>query len=154
MPSFYRIEQRRYAGDAFSGIGGLFSAGRWHRKGARVAYASEHPGVSAMEKRVWLGSLADALVEDFVVIPVEIPTRCIEVVDPAGLPDGWDGFPHIPETQEIGMRWLREARSAALQVPSVVVPRSVNVVINPAHPDAGRFTTGGPDPFDWDPRLF
>lgn len=154
MPTFYRIEKRRYVAEAFAGLGGLFSAGRWHRKGVRVAYASEHPGVSAMEKRVWLGSLDDALAEDFVVVPIEIPSRQIEGVAPADLPEGWDGFPHLPATQDLGMRWLREARSVALQVPSAVVPRSVNVLINPAHPDAAGLTAGGPDPFDWDPRLF
>ena len=154
MPTFYRIEKRRHAADAFAGIGGLFSAGRWHRRGVRVSYASGHQAVAAMEKLVWLGSLEDALAEDYVVVPVDVPHAAIEVLPPADLPEGWDAFPHRPETQEIGARWLREGRSAALQVPSAVVPHAVNVLINPAHPDAAGFTAGGPDPFDWDPRLF
>ena len=154
MPTFYRIEKRRHAHDAFAGIGGLFSAGRWHRRGVRVSYASEHQAVAAMEKLVWLGSLEDALAGDYVVVPVDVPQAAIEVVSPADLPEGWDAFPHPPATQEIGTRWLRERRSAALQVPSAVVPHAVNVLINPAHPDAARLTAGGPDPFDWDPRLF
>ena len=76
------------------------------------------------------------------------------MVSPADLPEGWDAFPHPPATQEIGTRWLREGRSAALQVPSAVVPHAANVLINPAHPDVADLTAGGPDPFDWDPRLF
>ena len=154
MPTFYRIEKRRHVADAFAGLGGLFSAGRWHRKGVRISYASEHQAVAAMEKLVWLGSLEDALAGDYVVVPVDVPLSAIEVLAHDDLPDDWDAFPHPSATQEIGMRWLREARSAALQVPSAVVPHAVNVLVNPAHPDAAGFTTGGPDPFDWDPRLF
>lgn len=154
MPTFYRIEKRRHVPDAFAGLGGLFSAGRWHRRGVRVSYASEHQAVAAMEKLVWLGSLEDALAGNYVVVPLDVPRSAIEVLDVSGLPDGWNAFPHPRETQEIGMRWLREGRSVALQVPSAVVPHAANVLINPAHADASKLTTGGPDPFDWDPRLF
>ena len=154
MPTFYRIEKRRHVADALAGIGGPFAAGRWHRKGVRMSYASEHQAVAAMEKRVWLGSLEDALAGDYVVVPVGVPDDVIEVLRTADLPEGWSRFPHPPETQEIGMRWLVEARSAALRVPSAVVPRAFNVLLNPAHPDASRLTTGGADPFAWDPRLF
>lgn len=154
MPTFYRIEKRRHAADAFAGVGGLFTAGRWHRKGVRISYASEHQAVAALEKLVWLGSLGDALAGDYVVIPVDVPHEAIEVLPTSTLPPQWNAYPHSAATQEIGMLWLREGRSAALQVPSAVVPHAVNVLINPAHPDAAGFTTGGLDPFEWDPRLF
>ena len=154
MPTFYRIEKRRHLAEAFSGIGGLLSAGRWHRRGIRVAYAAEHPAVAVLEKLVWLGSLEDAAAGDYVVVPVDITGATIETLALDDLPGGWDAFPHPPETQELGTRWLREGRSAALRVPSAVVPQTTNVLINPAHPDAAGFAAGAAEAFDWDPRLF
>lgn len=154
MPTFYRVEKRRHLAEAFSGIGGLFSAGRWHRRGVRVSYAAEHQAVAVLEKLVWLGSFEDAAAGDYVVVPVDVPEAAIEVLPPGDLPEGWDAFPHPAETQEVGMRWLREGRSAALRVPSAVVPRATNVLINPSHPDAAGFAAGAAAAFDWDPRLF
>jgi hypothetical protein len=36
----------------------------------------------------------------------------------------------------------------------VIVPSEVNVLINPAHPDAARILVVGRNPFTLDPRLF
>jgi RES domain-containing protein len=41
-----------------------------------------------------------------------------------------------------------------LRVPSAIVPREPNYVINPAHQDAARIQVMAPDPLVWDPRLF
>jgi RES domain-containing protein len=45
MRSIYRLTKARYADSAFSGEGSLRQDGRWHRRGVRLAYASdtEHP---------------------------------------------------------------------------------------------------------------
>lgn len=154
MPTVYRIEKRRHAAQALAGIGGLFAAGRWHRKGVRVSYASEHHAVAAMEKLVWLGSLEDALAGDYVVLPLDVPDTLVEVLPLAELPLEWNTYPHGSATQEIGMRWLLDLRSAALQVPSAVVPHAFNLLLNPAHPQALRLEAGALAPFAWDPRLF
>ncbi len=36
-------------------------------------------------------------------------------------------------SRELGTRWLTERASAVLRVPSVVIPRESNYVINPEH---------------------
>ena len=154
MATYYRIEKRRHQADAFAGIGGPFSAGRWHRRGVRVAYVSEHPAVAVLEKRAWLSSLSEALAENAVVISVEVPEEVVEVLDPAALPGDWASFPHLPETREIGTRWLLDRRSVALRVPSAVVPSASNLLLNPLHPGMAGLVVGEPEPFRWDPRLF
>lgn len=103
---------------------------------------------------MWLGSFEDAAAGDYVVVPVDVPEESIEAISLDDLSEGWDTFPHPPETQEVGMRWLREGRSAALRVPSAVVPRATNVLINPAHPDAAGFAASAAAAFDWGRRLF
>ena len=56
-------------------------------------------------------------------------------------------------TRVIGDTWVEEQRSLALRVPSVVLPRSFNFLINPNHPayDAGRTRSLGP--FEYDQRI-
>jgi RES domain-containing protein len=44
-------------------------------------------------------------------------------------------------------------RSAILEVPSAVIPRESNYLLNPAHPQFGRIRVAGRAPFSFDPRL-
>lgn len=151
----WRLEKRRYAREAFRGKGALRVGGRWHRKGAQVAYASEHPGVAALEKLVWLESYERASASDYVLISLAVdPRRHVERVRREELPEGWDAFPHPGATKTLGTRWLREERSVALEVPSAVIPVASNYLINPFHPDFPSLDRSDPEPFNWDSRLF
>lgn len=151
----WRIEKQRYAGEAFQGKGALYAAGRWHRRGVLVAYASEHPAVAAMEKLVWLESYERASASDYVLVRLTIDRdQHVERIARDALPADWDVFPHPAATQEIGMRWLEEQRSAVLAVPSAVIPVAWNYLVNPMHPDVGALERSEPEPFRWDARLF
>jgi RES domain-containing protein len=55
---------------------------------------------------------------------------------------------------QAGRAWLLAGLTAVLRVPSALVPREPNYVINPAHPDALRIRVADPVPLDWDVRLF
>lgn len=67
-------------------------------------------------------------------------------------PPGW----HLPSSEAAAARgtaWLRGGRAALLRVPSVIVPREPNYVVNPKHPDAGRIVVGSLEILEWDARL-
>jgi RES domain-containing protein len=73
-------------------------------------------------------------------------------VTPGSLP-GWehrDGR----VARAFGSRWIDEARSAILIVPSVVARMERNVLINPARACATRVVSGLEVPVTWDARLF
>ena len=53
-----------------------------------------------------------------------------------------------------GSAWLRRARTAVLEVPSVIVPSERNYLLNPRHPDFARLRIGRPTPFVFDPRMW
>jgi RES domain-containing protein len=57
-------------------------------------------------------------------------------------------------TQPIGDRWLREGRSLLLQVPSVLVPETWNVLVNPQHGEANRLKITATYDHAFDARLF
>jgi len=54
----------------------------------------------------------------------------------------------------LGDTWIRDRRTAVLVVPSVVVRREGNVLINPGHPDFAHITASAPEAVVWDERLF
>lgn len=155
MLTIWRLEKRRYASEGFRGRGALYAAGRWHRKGAQVAYASEHPGVAALEKLVWLESYERAMKSDYVLLSLKIdPERHLERTGLQNLPEDWDRFPHLDATRQIGMQWLMKERSVVMEVPSAVIPVAKNYLINPFHPDFPELEHGEVQPFSWDSRLF
>ena len=87
----------------------------------------------------------------YVAIVVEFDEKLIETA-PA-LPADWTEEPPPPSTKWIGDLWVKQARSAVLSLPSVVIPSETNYLLNPAHPDFRRIKFGKPAPFAFDPRL-
>ena len=68
---------------------------------------------------------------------------------------GTYGHSNQAVSQAFGDRWLVEARTAVLLVPSLVTQgREHNILLNPAHPDFARITHTPPEPVVWDDRLF
>jgi RES domain-containing protein len=92
---------------------------------------------------------------DFVITAVRIPDR-IKVADApvSRLPANWnDPSSSVEITQRIGARWIASGRSCVLLVPSAVVAKEWNYVLNVAHPDFMFIEFGVPEPFRFDPRL-
>jgi RES domain-containing protein len=57
-------------------------------------------------------------------------------------------------TRSIGDRWLREGRSLLLQVPSVLVPETWNVLVNPQQGEANLLKISAMYDHGFDRRLF
>ena len=53
----------------------------------------------------------------------------------------------------LGTKWLDEARSTTLKVPSVVIAGEFNYLLNPERPDFKRIRVSAPIPFSFDSRL-
>ena len=76
-----------------------------------------------------------------------------ETVEPSALV-GWDSE-DLTVSREFGDTWLREMRTAVLQVASVTTEgRENNVLINPLHPQFSKISVSEPEPIHWDSRLF
>jgi RES domain-containing protein len=58
-----------------------------------------------------------------------------------------------PANAAIGAQWVVSGQSAALVVPSTLVPQQVNVLIDPVYPGfAGIAATARSEPFHFAPR--
>ena len=148
----WRICKNKYASSPLDGEGARRFGGRWNQKGHAVAYTSSSLPLAVLELLVHLDP-AD-LPGDLVTIEVHIDaTVSVETIDLAKLPSGWRTYPAPDAIKDLGTDWVKEQRSAVLIVPSAILPREANYLVNPAHPDAKKIVTGGPEPFTLDPRL-
>lgn len=149
----WRLVKWKHRRSAFDGEGARLVGGRWNVPGTTVVYASGSLALAALETFVHLGRAATEL--RFTAIAVSIPEDIlIEQVLPQDLPPRWRSEPPLPDTMQRGTKWARELRSAILQVPSVIIPREHNFILNPSHKDFRKLTIGSPEPFTFDPRLW
>lgn len=135
----WRIAKAAY-GD-LSGEGARLHGGRWNSAGRAVVYLAEHPALALLEVLVHLDLTPELLPDDYVLMEVEAPDGAIPAA-PA----------HRP-MREAGDLWLQAAKAAFLRVPSALVPRSHNWLLNPAHEDAAHVRIKGTEPLAFDPRL-
>jgi RES domain-containing protein len=117
------------------GVGGLYVSGRWHTKGHSVVYCTLNPSTALLETLVHMEIDSEDRPERFQVLRIEgSDSLSIEKVEAGSLSPDW--VEDLSATQAIGDRWLTETRSLLLQVPSVLVPETWNVLVNPQHIEA------------------
>ncbi len=144
----YRIGSSRYP--ANDGKGAARFGGRWNRKGIPLIYAAESRALCALEILAGSREFAD----DYVSIPIEIPENLPRRgLTAAELPEGWDSAEHGDRTRVLGTTWANSMETAVLVVPSAVLPRERNYLINPRHPDFSKIVFHDAEPFFFDRRL-
>ncbi len=137
----WRICRRPFAD--LAGEGARRFGGRWNSPGRPLIYTAETAALAVLEVRVHLDLAWDVLPDDYVLATIDLPTITAEEL--VNLP---------PDTIATGDAWLASQRSALLKVPSVIVPESFNILINPLHPDAARISIAAVRPFSFDERLW
>ena len=126
------------------------NGGRWNPRGLEVIYAAASVSLAALEVLAHYSVLP----LDFAVTQIHIPDSvAVEVLIVRDLPAAWDALAPVPSTQAIGHKRAKELRTAVLRVPSVIVSREWNYLLNPNHPAFGAIRFHRPVPFRFDPRL-
>jgi RES domain-containing protein len=134
------------------GEGARRRGGRWNPPGRAAVYTSERLSLAVLELLVHVGP--DTLPADLLSYEIDIPDDLrTDGVDATLLSEDWQDEPSHPATRALGDGWIARGASAALLVPSAVVPGETNVIINPMHMDAGRVTVVRQLPFRFDLRL-
>jgi len=144
----WRIVKAKHAATAFSGEGARLYGGRWNSPGVSLVYTSGTKALAALESLVHLNP---PVIFKYAAIPIEFDTALVEKV--TALPADWNDMPAPPSTRAIGDLWAKQARSAVLELPSVIIPGESNFLLNPTHPDFKKIVIGKPEPFSFDPRL-
>lgn len=153
MIEAFRIVRAEFARELWSGVGGLHVDGRWQSRGRRIVYTAQSLSLAQLEVLVHITDRRQMppLVYATVHIPDEVR---VGSVAPDELHAAWRQFsPYSATTQVIGTRWLTEAKSAVLKVPSAISEHEWNYLLNPVHPDFERLRLAAPKPFAMDPRV-
>ena len=118
-----------------------------------MVYTSQTLSLCALEYFVHLEP--DLAPRELVAVEAEIPEdlriACLEAAD---LPPEWRTYPAPDSLKDLGTAWVREGETAVLSVPSSIIPRERNILINPGHPEAGRIRVEPAEPFAFDPRMW
>ena len=150
--SAYRLVKRKFQETAFDGEGARLYGGRWNSPGHACVYVASSESLALLEVMVHLES--HGLLKAYALLRLTLPAESILSVGIEDLPAHWREAPAPAETAELGDGWLASNQSLALAVPSVVVPRELNVMLNPAHPLFDPIVaTAEALPFQPDPRL-
>ena len=150
MLTVWRITTARFARSAFSGEGARLYGGRWSPKGVSVAYTAANQSLAMLEMLVQ----DQPLRARYVMIEARIPSAVtIDRVKVEDLPSDWREIGARQKLQAIGAEWARKRNAAVLAVPSAIVPRESNYLLNPLHPAFKRINIGKPSTVETDLRL-
>jgi RES domain-containing protein len=135
-----RLAKRRYAD--LSGEGAAISGARWNSKGKPMAYTSSCGALAVVEYLAHVSMLPSGLMLMLIEIPDTLKIERVHSIpaDPAAF-------------TQIGDEWLDSKATAVLEVPSVLIPRQKNYLINPEHPLFGAISIIESNPFAFDSRL-
>ncbi|TKB95242.1 RES family NAD+ phosphorylase [Pedobacter cryophilus] len=148
----YRIAQTKYAGSlASSGF-----AGRWNTEGEGMIYTGGSAALSCLEvlahksgAALNSGKFSMAVIS----IPDDLLVSEITLSQLQEVNTEWFKVLHYPLTQKLGNKWVLEMKSAVLKVPSAIVDREYNYLLNPLHPKFSKIKVLDITPFNFDQRL-
>jgi RES domain-containing protein len=107
-----------------------------------MLYTAATPELAALEVRVHLDLPPELVPDDYVLMSVNLDGLAVEQA------------PDLPfDVAEFGDRWLLEQRTPVLRAPSVIIPESTNLLVNPLHP-GGCGRIHAIRDFAFDPRLW
>ena len=137
---------------SLSGDGALRASGRWHTRGQRIVYCAQSPAAALLEILVHYEIDVSDLPTRYRLLEIAVPDDLVvEHTSLSELPADWRHRTDV--TRAIGDAWLARRSAPLLHVPSAIVPETVNVLLNPAHPDATRLSITKVSDHAIDPRL-
>lgn len=101
-------------------------------------YLSSTPASALLEVLVHLEIEDGHLPRFYKLLEIQVPDDIgiDKLEDWAKLPKGWPKKQAV--TRELGDQWLDRNSAALLHVPSALVPKTSNFLLNPLHPDATK----------------
>ena len=146
----YRLTRAPWAD--LSGEGARLKGGRWNSPGKAVVYLAEEVALPVLEILVHLDLPPELLPDDYVLMRADLSVL-ETAASGAWCEDGPEATMSEADSRAFGDRWIDEARTPVLRVPSVVVAESRILVLNVGHPLAATIPAPSRRPFAFDPRL-
>ena len=133
MIKLFRISTSKHIND-ITGTGARMYGGRWNHAGYPVVYTSDSRSLAALEFLVHV-PMAFAP-ENLSIVEINIQENIErESINESQLPLNWRNYPAPEQLANLGTNWIKSKSSLLLEIPSSVVEKEVNTLINPLHPD-------------------
>lgn len=132
----YRLQQLKYSqsrGDILSGEGARRLGGRWSKVGTPLIYTAATPELALLEVLVHLEGTPPEDLPPLAIITLQIPDESILKVKIESLPLHWQEVPPAESLQDFTNTWLDETIYLTKQIPSAVMSKSNNFLLNPLH---------------------
>ncbi|MCL1060781.1 RES family NAD+ phosphorylase [Shewanella benthica] len=153
MITIYRIVKKKWAGNAFDGEGARLYGGRWNSRGQSCVYLAGSESLAILEILVHLDNARQ--ITHYALFSVELDEKDIMLLDHDSLPHNWQEDPAPADTADLGDEWLSSQSSLALCVPSSIVTRERNFLLNVDHPAFDNMMDTKVElEFSMDTRLF
>jgi RES domain-containing protein len=127
--------------------------GRWNYPGERVIYCAASRALASLELLIHTsGEILESNTFKISVIYF-LDDLTLKYIDQNHLPPDWNGLAPYSITQPLGSGWLKSNESALLKVPSSIILKELNYVINVNHHDFKKFKIIDIEDYICDSRL-
>jgi RES domain-containing protein len=137
--------------DTLDGRGGLLASARWHTRGRPIVYLATTPAGALVEALVHLELKPNHLPKSYRLLKAEAPDD-LPKMHFSALTDDWQQNEIASRT--LGDEWLSLNQTPLLEVPSAILPETMNILLNPTHPEAVRISVLWHEAYPFDKRLF
>lgn len=125
---------------------------RWSSKGKFVINTASTRALAYLENVVHRSG--EGLNENFKVMVIEIPSRVkIKEIKIEKLSPKWFEFESYSDCQKIGDQWIEDSEYGVMKVPSSIIKREYNYLINVNHKDFKYIKLKAVEEFVFDPRI-
>ncbi len=133
-------------------MGAGLHGGRWNPKGVNVIYTAESRALAALELYANRGRVTT--LANLSLVSLIVPDGIsIKKLLPEDLPTGWSLYPAPDALASIGGRWAMSMETLLLCVPSALMAKEFNYIINPAHDDMAKLRIGEIEEYSFDQRF-
>jgi len=137
-----------------SGLVASGGANRWNKRDQYVLYTGSSRSLSTLELIVHRNSIAPLDLYKVMVISIPDSDHLIKQIPTKVLPGNWRTLSAYPLLQQIGTEWYDSRVTLVLKVPSAVIPKEFNFIINIEHADfKNHIRLIRTEDYFWDNRL-
>ena len=148
----FRICKEKYS----SSLQASGTANRWNKSNEYVIYTGGSRSLSTLELVVHTKEFAPLENYKVMIIWINDSSDLIQTVKESELPSNWRSELMYPQLQSRGSEWYWNEKSLVLKVPSAIIPKEYNFLINTKHSDyiPSNIKLISTEDYYWDSRLF
>lgn len=147
----YRISTAEYIDD-LSGTGAKLYGGRWNMKGTPLLYCSENTSLAILEILVHFDGLT--VPKNLKLLQLELDEEQIQNFSVAKFNRIRKAKNAEFQFKAAGEEWIKNEKSLALKVPSIITTNEFNILLNPKHKNFKMLKKKKISTLELDERLF